>query len=217
METSLRNHIYFGTCWLSNHHHRMNATTIDDLLFCGNDDEDVTRFFHSLLRLALAAGHQRDDAWLMDHLEASLSGGALQYYVNLEDDSKMDFKRARSSLINRFGHAFGPPAAIAAAPPAPLPQQPPLPGRSAFPVSIGNTPVSLARPEAITPISKYAARNAVSPQALGPRAIILFYESTKPHYGFTNYSPHPIDYQGVAYPTSEHLFQALKVQGSWIE
>ncbi|KAL1740309.1 hypothetical protein HDZ31DRAFT_68060 [Schizophyllum fasciatum] len=39
---------------------------------------------------------------------------------------------------------------------------------------------------------------------------ILFYHKHDPHYGFTNFSDHPVTYQGKVYPTSEHLFQALK-------
>ncbi|THH27317.1 hypothetical protein EUX98_g6868 [Antrodiella citrinella] len=31
-----------------------------------------------------------------------------------------------------------------------------------------------------------------------------------PHYGFTNFSSHPVVYQGKEYPTSEHLFQSFK-------
>ncbi|KAJ7919322.1 hypothetical protein B0H13DRAFT_250359 [Mycena leptocephala] len=39
---------------------------------------------------------------------------------------------------------------------------------------------------------------------------ILFYHSHDPHYGFTNFSAHPVQYKGKRYPTSEHLFQAFK-------
>jgi ribA/ribD-fused uncharacterized protein len=39
---------------------------------------------------------------------------------------------------------------------------------------------------------------------------ILFYHAHDPHYGFTNFSSDPIDYNGRKYPTSEHLFQSLK-------
>ncbi|TRM64453.1 hypothetical protein BD626DRAFT_491873 [Schizophyllum amplum] len=39
---------------------------------------------------------------------------------------------------------------------------------------------------------------------------ILFYHKHDPHYGFTNFSDHPVTYEGKVYPTSEHLFQALK-------
>jgi hypothetical protein len=40
---------------------------------------------------------------------------------------------------------------------------------------------------------------------------ILFYHKNDPHYGFTNFSPHPVMYLGRKYPTSEHLFQSFKV------
>ncbi|KAF9444466.1 DUF1768-domain-containing protein, partial [Macrolepiota fuliginosa MF-IS2] len=45
------------------------------------------------------------------------------------------------------------------------------------------------------------------------RPQILFYHKHDPHYGFTNFSPHPVKYKGKVYPTSEHLFQSFKFQG----
>lgn len=47
-----------------------------------------------------------------------------------------------------------------------------------------------------------------------PRQRILFYHKHDPYYGFTNFSPHPVKYQGKVYPTSEHLFQSFKVRPS---
>lgn len=44
------------------------------------------------------------------------------------------------------------------------------------------------------------------------RPRILFYHKHDPHYGFTNFSPHPVMYKGKKYPTSEHLFQSFKVR-----
>lgn len=44
------------------------------------------------------------------------------------------------------------------------------------------------------------------------RLPILFYHRTEPHFGFTNFSSHPVEYNGRRYPTSEHLFQAFKVR-----
>lgn len=44
------------------------------------------------------------------------------------------------------------------------------------------------------------------------RPKILFYHRHDPHYGFTNFSPHPVVYKGKRYPTSEHLFQSFKVR-----
>jgi hypothetical protein len=40
---------------------------------------------------------------------------------------------------------------------------------------------------------------------------ILFYHKHDPHYGFTNFSYHPVVYKDKIYPTSEHLFQSFKV------
>jgi hypothetical protein len=44
------------------------------------------------------------------------------------------------------------------------------------------------------------------------RPRIKFYHRHEPHYGFTNFSPHPVTYGHKEYPTSEHLFQAFKVR-----
>ena len=41
--------------------------------------------------------------------------------------------------------------------------------------------------------------------------VIYFYNREDPHYGFTNFSPHEVWYDGKRYPTSEHLFQSMKV------
>ena len=53
----------------------------------------------------------------------------------------------------------------------------------------------------------------VSPSNSAPtaRQRILFYHKDDPHYGFTNFSAHPVIYNGKKYPTSEHLFQSFKV------
>jgi diaminohydroxyphosphoribosylaminopyrimidine deaminase/5-amino-6-(5-phosphoribosylamino)uracil reductase len=55
----------------------------------------------------------------------------------------------------------------------------------------------------------------LSPKRSPPRAArprILFYHKHDPHYGFTNFSPHPVNYKAKIYPTSEHLFQSFKVR-----
>jgi len=49
-----------------------------------------------------------------------------------------------------------------------------------------------------------------SSRANRPR--ILFYDKHAPHYGFTNFSDHPVVFEGKTYPTSEHLFQSFKFQ-----
>ncbi|KAJ8088531.1 hypothetical protein PM082_022604 [Marasmius tenuissimus] len=44
------------------------------------------------------------------------------------------------------------------------------------------------------------------------RPVIYFYHKQDPYYGFTNFSPHPVAYNGELYPTSEHLFQSFKFE-----
>ncbi|KAG5653228.1 hypothetical protein H0H81_001611 [Sphagnurus paluster] len=50
------------------------------------------------------------------------------------------------------------------------------------------------------------------PKSPRPRSRILFYHKHDLHYGFTNFSDHPVIYKGKKYPTSEHLFQSFKFQ-----
>ncbi|KAI0715550.1 DUF1768-domain-containing protein, partial [Fomitopsis betulina] len=43
---------------------------------------------------------------------------------------------------------------------------------------------------------------------------VYFYHRHDPYYEFTNFSPHPIRWDGHTYPTAEHLFQAHKFMPS---
>ena len=76
----------------------------------------------------------------------------------------------------------------------------------ATPTIIQRTPSNLST--YTTPVS--SKRQSKSSQ-LRPRPI-LFYHKHEPHYGFTNFSNHSVKYEGRVYPTSEHLFQSLKVR-----
>ncbi|KIK98136.1 hypothetical protein PAXRUDRAFT_824207 [Paxillus rubicundulus Ve08.2h10] len=61
----------------------------------------------------------------------------------------------------------------------------------------------------LPPHSASSEGSAKQKQEQPPRRI-LFYHVNDPYYGFTNFSPDPVEYQGKRYPTSEHLFQSLK-------
>ncbi|KAG9030066.1 hypothetical protein FRB95_004600 [Tulasnella sp. JGI-2019a] len=64
-----------------------------------------------------------------------------------------------------------------------------------------------ARPEPVFVTQGDRQRTFVNPPT------IYFYEKSMPYYSFTNFSPHPVRLQGKKYPTSEHLFQAMKFLG----
>ena len=75
------------------------------------------------------------------------------------------------------------------------------------PANIQRTPSNLST--FISPtLSRRFSKSSQAPAR--PRAI-LFYHKHEPHYGFTNFSNHAVKYDGRIYPTSEHLFQSLKV------
>lgn len=71
---------------------------------------------------------------------------------------------------------------------------------------------STGRPLAITGPSVGTRSSVARNKPQSKPNVILFYESTKPFYGFTNFSPHEVRYENKVYPTSEHLFQSMKVR-----
>ncbi|EGN95184.1 hypothetical protein SERLA73DRAFT_187510 [Serpula lacrymans var. lacrymans S7.3] len=93
-------------------------------------------------------------------------------------------------------------------------------GRSTYRSAHTNTPAQFANRSAVQKTARVDGQQARRPhnnnKARKPpspnngRTRILFYDKGKPHYGFTNFSPHPILYKRKRYPTSEHLFQAMK-------
>ncbi|KAG9027448.1 hypothetical protein FRB95_007748 [Tulasnella sp. JGI-2019a] len=54
-----------------------HATPLEHITFDGNGSEDVTIFLQSVKRVALVQGRQRDDDWIVDYTEASLTGDGL--------------------------------------------------------------------------------------------------------------------------------------------
>ncbi|KAF5370428.1 hypothetical protein D9615_009722 [Tricholomella constricta] len=101
-------------------------------------------------------------------------------------------------------------------------------GSATLPTSPTKALADVQNPRASSRSSHYRKSNRVSnlmltpkpspPGSPGPpkspcqRQRILFYHKHDPHYGFTNFSDHPVMYDGKKYPTSEHLFQSFKFQ-----
>ena len=86
--------------------------------------------------------------------------------------------------------------------PAPAPRRMPTPAPADSPPVIPG----------VTTTSGMGLRNLLRKKSPN-RPKILFYDKDDPHYGFTNFSPHPVMYRRKRYPTSEHLFQSFKVCG----
>lgn len=82
------------------------------------------------------------------------------------------------------------------------------------PKLIRSSPSSPAEPPVIprtAPPEVMKFRNFLRKDSSDRQTIIYFYDKNKPYYEFTNFSPHPVEYKGKWYPTSEHLFQSFKV------
>lgn len=63
-----------------------------------------------------------------------------------------------------------------------------------------------------TPILSRKISKSSQPSPTQTRSrTIFFYHKHEPHYGFTNFSNHGVKHDGKVYPTSEHLFQSMKV------
>ncbi|KDQ52780.1 hypothetical protein JAAARDRAFT_138222 [Jaapia argillacea MUCL 33604] len=72
------------------------------------------------------------------------------------------------------------------------------------------SPVEPKKPAAFRLLkSRSNAERHQTERSSHPRRI-YFYHKHHPYYGFTNFSPHEVKYQGKRYPTSEHLFQSFK-------
>ena len=135
-------------------------------------------------------GFGRDEVQIQTNSQASSE-------VDLDDGPlRLDDTRGRS----RHRDATHPTPA----PPAP----PPRPGFALS--SPTKSPVIPTRPTG-KPMESAAKNVLRKPELQERRRPILFYHKDEPHYGFTNFSAHPVDYRGKRYPTSEHLFQSFKV------
>ena len=78
------------------------------------------------------------------------------------------------------------------------------------PANIQRTPSNLSTYIPPT-LSRRFSKSSQHPSTPTRPRPILFYHKHEPHYGFTNFSNHAVKYEGKVYPTSEHLFQSLKV------
>jgi len=79
------------------------------------------------------------------------------------------------------------------------------------PANIQRSPSNLSTYVPSTLSRRFSKSSQHLSTPIRPRPI-LFYHKHEPHYGFTNFSNHSVKYEGRVYPTSEHLFQSLKVR-----
>ncbi|KAG8879751.1 hypothetical protein FRB97_001447, partial [Tulasnella sp. 331] len=92
---------------------------LENITFQGKEMEDATQFLQNVKRVAFAQGRQRDQEWLVDYVETCLAGDALEWYTELDEETRFNFDHLRIAMIKRFRVTT--PANIQPAPPAAVP------------------------------------------------------------------------------------------------
>ncbi|KAG9038536.1 RNA helicase [Tulasnella sp. JGI-2019a] len=87
---------------------------LEHITFDGKVSEDVTLFLQSVKRIALAQGHQRDNDWMVDYVEACLTGDALEWFSRLDDETLHSWKAVRNAFLERYGPPIIDPAHVPA-------------------------------------------------------------------------------------------------------
>lgn len=100
------------------------------LVFKGIDGAEAESFIRSVQRIARTAGRTRDNEWIADLVSTCITGEALRWYVELDDDTHNDWKLLRKAMLRQYPSPTQPSApsslsgipvpAAAATPPSPL-------------------------------------------------------------------------------------------------
>ncbi|KAG9002128.1 hypothetical protein FRB94_004106 [Tulasnella sp. JGI-2019a] len=73
------------------------------LEFQGDDSEDVTLFLRDIARVAFNQGHHQDFPWMIGYTETCLTGTALRWFNELDEDVLRSWKTLRGAFLARFG------------------------------------------------------------------------------------------------------------------
>ncbi|KAG8977591.1 hypothetical protein FRB90_008743, partial [Tulasnella sp. 427] len=122
-----------------------------ELSFDGKDGSAAESFVIAVQRKARVEGKSRDNEWIIDLVSTCLTGAALRWYVDLDDDTQNDWKLLRRAILQRY-------------PPAPTEV-----GRSAF-TSPSTVPTPAAAASPPNPISSPQPAPSVTVQAYHIRA-----------------------------------------------
>ncbi|KAG8988270.1 hypothetical protein FRB94_000934 [Tulasnella sp. JGI-2019a] len=74
-----------------------------EIIFQGQDGDDITAFIQALKRMANTLGRPRDNDWLINAFKMYLAGPALRWYSLLDSDVQPDFNCLRIVGLKRFG------------------------------------------------------------------------------------------------------------------
>ncbi|KAG9019209.1 hypothetical protein FRB90_005284 [Tulasnella sp. 427] len=72
------------------------------LNFSGSPEESVATFIQSVQRAAITLNNMYEDRWLAHYAAAFLSGAALLWYLELDDETCDSWKKLRKALVAKY-------------------------------------------------------------------------------------------------------------------
>lgn len=73
-----------------------------NLVFKGIDGAEAESFIMSVQRIARKEGKSRDNEWIVDLVSSCLTGEALRWYVELDEDTQSDWKLLRKAILRQY-------------------------------------------------------------------------------------------------------------------
>lgn len=73
-----------------------------DVVFEGNDGQELEQFILGVRKQAFAKGMQKNDTWIAQFVAAHIGGGALRWYETLDEDTQNSWKLLRRALLSQY-------------------------------------------------------------------------------------------------------------------
>ncbi|KAG8899095.1 hypothetical protein FRC01_010672, partial [Tulasnella sp. 417] len=73
-----------------------------DVVFKGVDGAEAESFIMSVQRIARKEGKSRDNEWIADLVASCLTGEALRWYVDQDEDTQNDWRRLRKAILQQY-------------------------------------------------------------------------------------------------------------------
>lgn len=92
-----------------------------DLVFKGIDGAEAESFIRSVQRTARTEGRTRDNEWIADLVSTCMTGEALRWYAELEEDTHNDWKLLRKAILRQYPSLPQPSGSSTLPPTIPIP------------------------------------------------------------------------------------------------
>ncbi|KAG8949846.1 hypothetical protein FRC04_008149, partial [Tulasnella sp. 424] len=105
--------------------------------FAGGATDFAAPFIQSVQRVAFLQGRIKDDEWIAEYASTSFTDSALEWYVGLEEETQLSWKKLRVALVQRYP----------VEPPKPVPPPISAQATAALPAITDTGRIEVIRPE----------------------------------------------------------------------